>query len=100
MALLWLVFETLCALIGGLAVALILSLLCWWAAKFVRHPEWGPCLAFLGLIIVLYEQAGSSQLVQMTLLFSGLIAIACWGEGNDWRARQAETPEGQLPAIR
>jgi len=90
MILLWLVFETLFALAGGLAVALILNCMFWWAAKIVRHPEWGPCFVFLGLIILLYEKAGSSQLAQMTLLFSGLIAVACWGEGQDWRARQAE----------
>lgn len=71
----WLACEVLISVAAGIIAASSMVLLTWWVFGLVRHPDFGPPLLFIGLVLALHRQAGTSDFVQMLLLFVGLFAI-------------------------
>lgn len=99
MFMLQVLLETLFAFFGGLVVATIICWLFWTFFKLVRHPEWGPCLAFVASLVVLHDRIGTSFFYLMIILFSAIYAAGCWWEGGAWRARRAAQPTISTPSV-
>lgn len=79
--------AVLLTLAGAIVATIAVGWISWSAFKLVRHPEWGPCLLFVGLMVVICTRHSSSSFLQTAAIFSGLAAAICWLEGGAWRAR-------------
>ncbi|MFA6117556.1 MAG: hypothetical protein WC729_26430 [Sphingomonas sp.] len=84
--------EVMLMLAGALVAAILISWMSWTLFKLVRHPEWGPCLVLLGLMVTMWTRSSSSPFLQTTAFFTAVTAMICWGEGDAWRARRAAPP--------
>lgn len=79
-------------LCGALVAAITATWTSWTLLKLVRHPEWGPCLVFIGLMVMVWSRDISSPFLQAVTFFSALAASISWWEGSAWRARHAVRP--------
>ncbi|WP_454884316.1 hypothetical protein [Sphingomonas oryzagri] len=70
---------------GGAASAALVACIGWELFKLVRVPELGPWT--LLIIASLVPGALHNSLVQMTIFFLAMAAIALTGEGRRWRQR-------------
>lgn len=72
------VLMTLLATAVGLSSAVAAAWLFWTALKPFHHAQWGPVIAFIAIVAMAYPSLQASQISQMLVLFSALVAIACW----------------------
>ena len=80
-----LILKCLIGVFGGMAGAVLAGLLAWNLFKLIRLPELGPWAVLVLLIVI--PGAAQHGVIQMMLLFLGIIGLALLSEGPVWRER-------------
>lgn len=79
MSLLLGLLEALGELVGGIACALLVAMLCWRGFRRFGHQQWGPAAGFLILVLlVLAAPIRLGHFSTVLLLFSALFALGAF----------------------
>lgn len=74
-------------IVGSLAAGMLLCWLCWYLAKIIHHPAWGPPLVAIPILLVLTGHSPHGEFLRVTLAFAAIFAVPFWMEGRAWRRR-------------
>lgn len=87
--------------LGSLTAGILSCWLLWAIFKQVRHPEWGPPLVAVPVLLALAGQLPKSEFLDMTLVFATVAAIPFWSAGREWRAawRNRDVPAPAVPSA-
>jgi hypothetical protein len=106
MPLLEIVFNSLALTSGAFLVTALLVTSSWSVFKLIDHPEWGPSLAFLVLLLAYIDGNSRSPLLILIMIFTLVACLVIWPEGAEWRTRKktrrqlVERPAGRSTSSR
>jgi len=80
------IVEAIGLCLGSLAAGVLSCWLLWTIFKLVRHPELGPLLLVVPVILGVMGKLPASEFLNMSLVFGSVAAIPFWSAGREWRA--------------
>ena len=81
MSIVGLIGLTLASAAAGVLVCFVL----WYAFKLVRHPEWGPVLVVVPIVLALANKLPDSEFLRRSLVFAAIFAGPFSIAGLAWR---------------
>ncbi len=67
------------------AAGMLVCFVLWYAFKLVRHPEWGPVLVVLPVMLALADKLPDSEFLRRSLVFAAILAGPFSIAGLAWR---------------